>query len=91
MVWNDVKVTDEVVQAPDIGGIYKDSNNKLIPFVGTVPAMALNIFSWNTHFSHWECFNYKPDLQNNKGPIHPGQFCHQEQKYHDCTKELHTK
>lgn len=34
--------------------------------------------------------DYKPDRQNHKGPIHPGQFRHQEQKYHDRTKELCT-
>ena len=61
---------------PEIGGLYKDLEGKLIPFVGTDPDAQVNVFSYNEALLDWECdvTKFEASYINKQGLVHMGQF-----------------
>ena len=53
--WDDqLPAKPEAVQ-PMFGGLFKDSEDKLIPWSGTDPDSNINCYSWDTSLEKWIC------------------------------------
>ena len=58
------------------GGLFKDSEDRIIPWSGTDPDSNINCFTWDTTLGNWICADesFDPAAPNKQGPVHPGQY-----------------
>ena len=74
--WNAQLPAQPEAVLPMFGGLFKDSEDKIIPWSGTDPDSNINCFSWDTSLGNWICANdsYDPVAPSRQGPVHPGQY-----------------
>ena len=90
--WSD---GEEEEIAPVCGGLFKDKDDKLIPWSGTDPDSKHRHFSWNTSAKKWICLNVRgrtgPVGPKMQGPLHIGQFRPTDYKSISRVKDACTK
>ena len=81
------------VDGPQCGGLYKENNGSIIPWLGTDPDSKMNSFTWSTEGNDWIFLGaqYNEDFNNWKGPINSGQFHQQNIKEMINTEEKSSK
>ena len=74
ITWSSLAIQSTGTPVPEVGGLYKDPEGKIIPFVGTNSDAKVNVFSYNESLQDWECdvtiFHHL--FTNKQGPVHMG-------------------
>ena len=55
VTWSSLGTESTGTPIPEVGGLYKDPDGKIIPFVGTDPDARVNVFSYSESLNDWEC------------------------------------
>ena len=61
--WNEQLLMEPKAMQPIFGGLFKDSEDKIILWSGTDPDSTVNCFTWKADLSTWICANdcFDPD------------------------------
>ena len=92
--WQDaIKGQRVKVDVPQCGGLYKEDNESIIPWLVTDPDDKMNSFTWSTEVNDWIFLGnqYNENFNNWKGPINNGQFRQQNIKETRKTEETCSK
>ena len=71
-----MKGSEDSIETPLCGGLYKEEENSLVSWSGTDPYAKMNCFTWYKEENDWIVpeDNYNEEFNNWRGPIHNGQF-----------------
>ena len=75
--WSDmVEDSEENIDSPLCGGLYKEKENYLVTWSGTDPYAKINIFTWSKDDNDWIVpeDQYNEEFTKCRGPINNGQF-----------------
>ena len=77
------------IDSPLRGGLCKEEEDSLVPWLGADPYAKMNCFTWSKEDNDWivRGDQYNKELKNWRGPIHNGQFRSQTLKEKSKTEE----
>ena len=88
-----VEGSGDNIDSPLCGELYKEDDDYLVPWSGTDPELKMNLFTCSKENNAWIVPGDQHDekFNNQRGPIHNGQYCSQTLKDKKKTEETCSK
>ena len=87
--WEDLELNDTL--KPLVGGLFKDTDDSIVPWVGSDPDSQVNCWTWDPQAKEgagaYTMTGRIEGWSNQWGPVHPGQFRPQSIKEHRKTHD----